>query len=349
MKISPYKVGLLASAHKVASYVAHELFTVMRTLAAHRVGLDVLVHHLVGIEVWAVARKKEQANPRRVFFQPFAHFFAAMYWMAVHDDEDFTVGLFDQASKKTHEHRCGKAIFKHHEVELTAIRDCREYIASKALASTGNRRRFSLGCIRTASLMVRAHTHLIAPIYEGLLDFGRLTNSGVFFRQPALHSGVVTFVRSPYRFLRRESPPRKITPNRPRRNAQLEPAVNQLSHRLRRPQDKRQFELFRVSVTDKVTNSGSLPSFKPAPFPFRPALSGLERVRASGAIRLDPSVDRMTRNAEDFGDLDMSHAVSHSGNRPLSNQFLCGWSKFSSIGFHSSKDTTIYHKMQYKL
>lgn len=349
MKVLYHQVGLSASALEVASNVSHELSPIVRTLTAHRVGFHVLVYHLVGIEVWAVARKKEKANLRGVVIQPFTHFFTAMHGMAVHDDEDFPVGLFDQATKKTHEHRCGKALFEHHEVEVTAIRDCRQYVASKALASTGNRRRFSSGCIRTASVMVRAHAHLIAPIDESLLTFGFLANSGVFFCQPALHSRIVTFVRVPHRFLRRESPPHKIPPNRPRRNTQLEPAVNQLSHRLRRPQDKRQFELFRVSVTNKVTNRGGLPSLKPAPFPFRPALSGLERFRTTSAIRLDPSVDRMTGNAEHFCCLDVSYTISHGGYRPLSNQFLRGWRKFSPIGFHEPKYTTFQYEMQYKL
>jgi len=349
MKVSHHQVGLSASSVKVAPYVAHELSTVVCPLAAHRVGFNILVHHLVGIEVRAVARKKIQTDLRRVILQPFAHFFTAMHGMAVDDDEDFAVGLLDQAPKKPQEHRCGKALFEHHKVEVTTIRDCREYVASKALTGTGNRRRFPLGCIRTAGLMVRAHAHLIAPVYEGLLASGRRANRGIFFRQPALHSRVVTFVRAPYRLLRRESPPHKIPPNRPRRNAQLERALNQLPHRVRRPQGKRQFELFGVSVADKVTNSGRLPSLQPAPFPFRPALLGLERLRTAGVIHLDPSVDGMTRNAEDLGGLDMSHAISHGGNRLLSYQFLRGWSECSRIGFHSSKYTTFYHNMQYIL
>jgi len=41
--------------------VAHELHLIVRAFAARGVGLDVLIYHLVGIEIGAVAGKKEKA------------------------------------------------------------------------------------------------------------------------------------------------------------------------------------------------------------------------------------------------------------------------------------------------
>ncbi len=94
MKVASNEFGIHAAALEAAAHVTHQLRTGMGAPSSHGVGLDILVHHLVRVQLRAVAWQEEQAYPSRVVFQPLAHFFAAMNGMPVHNDENLAFGLF---------------------------------------------------------------------------------------------------------------------------------------------------------------------------------------------------------------------------------------------------------------
>ena len=94
--------------------------------------------------------------------------------------EDLAFGLFHQSAQEAQKDRCREAFLEHHEIEMAPIRERRKHVAAETLPRAGNRWRLSSWRIRAPRLMVRAHTHLIAPVYQGLFLLGRLANRRVF-------------------------------------------------------------------------------------------------------------------------------------------------------------------------
>lgn len=85
------------SAPEIASYVSHELPLVARTLASHRVGLDVLVEEFVRIEVRAVAGQEEQAEARVMTPHPPLDLGGHVHGMLVDDEKYLAPGVAEKS------------------------------------------------------------------------------------------------------------------------------------------------------------------------------------------------------------------------------------------------------------
>ena len=55
-------MGLALATVEIASYIGDQLLLVQRAPPSHGIAFDVLIQQLVGIQLWAVAWKKEKAN-----------------------------------------------------------------------------------------------------------------------------------------------------------------------------------------------------------------------------------------------------------------------------------------------
>ena len=103
MEVSFHQRRIRTSPFEVTTHMAHQLRLVAGAFAPDRIGLDVLVEHLVRVQLGTVARHEEQAYPGRIFLQPLTHFFAAMNRVAIYNDEYLAVALFHQSPQEAQE------------------------------------------------------------------------------------------------------------------------------------------------------------------------------------------------------------------------------------------------------
>ena len=70
LKVFSDDVRLTLATTKVSSRVFGQLVLVAWAPSPERIALDILVQHLVRIELWTVARQKEKTNARSIALQP---------------------------------------------------------------------------------------------------------------------------------------------------------------------------------------------------------------------------------------------------------------------------------------
>ena len=349
MEVAGDQFGIGTTLFEIAPYVAHEMRSVSGSFSAHGVGFDVLVHHLVRVEFGTIPGKKEETQLPGMLVQPRPHLLAAVHRMAVHDEEDLSVCVFHQASHEARENRRREPLLEHHEGQMPPIRQRRKHVAAKALARACKGGRLPLRGIRTARLMVRTNPRLIPPVNQGLFLPGRFADRRVVFFQPLPHRRLIPLVGAAHRLLGSKPPARQIAPNRPHRNAHPERALNQLAHRVRGPQHKREVQLFGMVVRNQLDDRGRLPARKPRPFPFGAPLVNHQGAGAIGAIGLDPPVNGLARDAKYFGSLHASHSFLDGGDRLEANLFLGSGSQGARISLHGSQYTPTPDEMQDKL
>jgi len=159
--------------------------------------------------------------------------------------------------------------------------------------------------------------------------------------EPSGHSHRIPFVSLPNRLLRGKPPTLKIAPYRPSRKLDTKPPGNQPLNGLRRPQHEGQLQLFRVMITDQITDGSRLPPFELAPPPWDPLPSGQTRI-AGRRISRKPLPDGLTCDPEDFSRFNLSHAAMNCNNRTateffLNNRWSLRASRFMLISIHYSE------------
>ena len=147
MEISLRDMRIRPSAFEVAAHMTHKLLLVAGAFAAYRVCFHVLVHHLVGIQVGAIAGKITQLELRFILGELGLCLLTPVNGMIVDDEEDFATRLFRQSSKAAQEDCRGESFFEHHETETPPIGEGRNHIAAKPLPRSENHRRLSRGRI----------------------------------------------------------------------------------------------------------------------------------------------------------------------------------------------------------
>ena len=96
-------VGLALCAPEETAHVTHQLGRAAGSLASHRVGFEVLIEQLIGIELGAVAGQEEEPQPSFLPFHPACDIPRAVDWVTVHDHEDLPASLPFQASQEEEE------------------------------------------------------------------------------------------------------------------------------------------------------------------------------------------------------------------------------------------------------
>jgi hypothetical protein len=110
-------------APEVPPHVVHRFGVVPGALPSDRVGLDVLVEELIGVEMRAVARQEEQAEMPAMALHPSGHRRGGVHGVLVHDEEDRPLGVAEEPAQKPDEHRRGALALKDHERQLPAVGD----------------------------------------------------------------------------------------------------------------------------------------------------------------------------------------------------------------------------------
>ena len=105
MEVVLDQLGIRPAAFEIATHGPHELRAVVGASSPHGVGLDVLVDHLVGVQLRTVSGHEEQPHLSGALFHPLAHSLAAMNRVTIHNEEDLAFSLFGQSPQEAQEDR----------------------------------------------------------------------------------------------------------------------------------------------------------------------------------------------------------------------------------------------------
>src|SRR5664280_3198657 len=134
MEVAGDESGLTLAAAQVATQAAEHVSEVARALAAESVGLNVVVEHLGGVELGAVAGQVVQLDQLRVSGDPVAHDPSAVGWVPVHDEHDLlALGLVAEAFEEVQEDRSGEALLKDPEAQRAGVAHGGDHVGPKAL------------------------------------------------------------------------------------------------------------------------------------------------------------------------------------------------------------------------
>jgi len=139
-------VRLLLAATKVRAGVRDHLGLITRPLPAHGL-LCVLVEHLVGIELGAVARHEAEFEFRSSFplgIDPAGNLRRLVSWVGVDDEDDLpAVRRLQELPEEPDEDISVEAAGEHHEPESAEIADGRDHAASEPATGRGHDRRLA--------------------------------------------------------------------------------------------------------------------------------------------------------------------------------------------------------------
>jgi len=316
---------------QVRTDLPHHLRPILRPLPADGIGLDILIQILVRIQIRAVPRQKKQLNPTFLPGHPPIHGLGEMDWMTVDDQEDRPIHLTQQPSQKPDHHRGRKPLPKHHKGQSSPTGHRRDQVTSEPLARPRNHRRVPFAAVTASGLMIRPHSHLVAPMDFGLVFQGQTTNPRILAFQPLLDGLRIPFIRPSQRLLRRKAPPFQVSPDRPDRQRQAISTLDQVCHRLPSPESKRQFQLVRATVFDQGNDRGRLNPRQTRPGRSTP-FACLQYVSAPCTNRFEPIVNRGPTHAEHPNRFDLRHPfVQDRRNHPLAKGFLGFRTQLSSI------------------
>src|ERR1700687_4902201 len=321
-EVAADRVGLKLFAVHEAAHVGHQIEEVSRGLAADGVGLDVLVQQLVGIELRAVARKKEDAQATLVLREPRLGNPRPVDRVPVQDEEDLPPDLAHQPFQKLEEHRCPELFFKDHEVQPPSVRDSGDHVAAKPPSRTPNDRRPAASTIGPPGGVVRSHPRLIAPVNLGLFPQRLCPDGGIALLQPPLDFLRLLLEGAANGLLRREPPSLQVPACRPNGKGDPELRRDQVPHRLPRPEKELERKLVRRPANDLTPPPGRLIrgqlDLGRTTAPPRP-----KRLGPFVPDRTHPTADRLARHSEYAGSLDLAHARPHCRHR-FPSQILLG-------------------------
>ena len=141
-----------------------------------------------------------------ILINPLFYLFRPMDRVAVNNEKDFAFALTYQTSKELQKDIPTKTLFEHHKIELSLIGDGRDHIATKAFSGSRDHWCLTTTTKRTSHRMIRAKSHLIAPINPGFFMFRFLLDRRVLFLKPATYCLRVFLKRPADWFLRCKTP-----------------------------------------------------------------------------------------------------------------------------------------------
>jgi hypothetical protein len=268
-----------------------------------------------------------------------------MHRMTIDNQKHLPRVLLDQPTEKTDHHRSSESFCEYHKRQSTPIRNGRDHVAAKTLACARNHRRLPSETITASGLVIRSHSHFVAPVYLGTFLSSLASDGRVIFFQPESHLFWVLFVGTTKRLLGREAPSFQIASDSPDRHRDTKTLLDQLSHRISGPESEWQPQLVGATLADQ-THKGRRLMTGQARLALGATLVSFECRIPSFSMRLEPIVNRSPSNTKEAAGLGLSHSLFENRvNHPLA-QFLLGlWSKLSAIVYrHDSSYDDIDRK-----
>jgi len=322
-------LGTALGASQIRSNLLHHFRSVFRTLPTDCVGLDILVKAFVWIQLRTVAWQEKHPDICLMDLEPTLDSSRTMHGMTINDQKHFLSVVPNQASQKPDHDRCCKPFGKNHKRQSPSVRNGRDHVAAKTLARARNHRRLSFGTVTSSGLVIRSHSHFIAPVYLGTLLTRLASDGGVVVFQPVLDRFWVLLVGSTQGLLGREAPSLQITSNRPDRHRNTVSSLYQLPNSLSGPQDKRHFQLIGTTVGNQADDgSGLMTSQTRAP--LGTTFARLQRSITALAVCLEPIVNRGPSHTKDPTGLGLGHVLFENRMNKSMPKFLLGfWRKMS--------------------
>jgi hypothetical protein len=245
----------------------------------------------------------------------------AMDRMSIYNQKYFLLVLLDQSLKKFDHDGSGKPLFENHKGQATSIGNRRYHIAAKSLTGSWNNGCVPFEAITASGLMVRTHSHFVAPVDLGTFCASLPANRRVLLLQPALHCLWVLLVGTAQWFLRRKTPVFQVATRCPDRNSNSISVFDQLAYGPTRPQGKGQLQLIWASVGNQTDNGGGLMTGQTR-LMLGASFVRLQRGIAAVLMRYKPIVNRRAANAKKTIGPHLRHFfVNNRMNNPAS-QFL---------------------------
>src|SRR5690606_31566184 len=188
-------LGLALAPVQVSTHTGHHFGAIGRAALAQRIGFDILVEQLIGIELRTVAWQANEANLGGIILDEALSMSGAMHWMAVHDQIDLPGRLLEQALHEADEQARIELAVENHEGQMPAIGDRRDHIAAEALTCGAHDRCLPHRSIAGSSDMIAAQAHLITPVNHGSFLLSMASNRRVLLAQPMCDVSIVTLVR----------------------------------------------------------------------------------------------------------------------------------------------------------
>ena len=101
---------------QVRPNLAHHFRLILRAISTYCISLDILIEKFVRIQLRTVPRQEEQPNSFSMPIYPAFDLSGTMDRMAIHNQKDFLLVLFDQPLQKVDHHRSGESLREDHKV-----------------------------------------------------------------------------------------------------------------------------------------------------------------------------------------------------------------------------------------
>ena len=314
-------MGHFLRAAQVPPNIGYQIGLVNGSPPPYRIGLYILVQHLVGVQLRAIRWKKIHPKVRFLAFKPAGRFARLVHRVLVYNQNYLSPDLTPQTLQKPEEHPRREPLLEYHEIEPPPIGDGRDHIATEAPACTGDHRRLTPPTPGAPSLLVGSQTHLVPPVNLCPIALGPRTNRRIFLLKPLPYQLGVSLVRSSQGLLGCEPPTAQVSSHRPHRHLDAKPASQEFPHRFPRPEHKRQLQLVRTAIADQPHGRGRLVRRKtldrrPPPPP------GSQASKSAGSILFHPVVRRLTRYAKRPRRLGLGHAAPYRHNHTTAQVLL---------------------------
>jgi len=194
--------------------------------------------------------------------------------------------------------------------------------------------------------MVGADPHLITPVHCCPLPLGVSSDSRIFPAQPAADCHRVELVGPPDRFLRCETPASQVSPHCPDRKPKTESTDDEISHGFSCPEDEGQLELVGAAIGEQSHGRCCLPWCQPNDrWPAAPVRSqSPHSILPPSTV---PSVDGLTRDAEDPCCLGLGHPLTNGTDHSATESVLSAGGQTSCVlSIHKREDTAFTSKRQ---
>lgn len=162
-----------------------------------------------------------------IVFKPLFDFYRSMDRMTINNEKNLSFALANQSFQKFLKHLGPKPLLEYHKVELPLIRNGRNHVAAKPLASPRDYRLLATAPIGTPDRMIRTQAYLVTSVDTCLFSFGLLSDFGIVFLKPAAYIFRVFLIGPTKRLLGCESPAAKVSPCRPNRQPNAKSSLYQ--------------------------------------------------------------------------------------------------------------------------
>src|SRR3989337_1027590 len=187
MKITADHIGVALATTEEAPHGRNQFRRGFGTSTADGVALHVLVEHLIGIEVGAVAGPAAQVDPPGVCAHPSRDACGPVNRMAVDDQENLPRNLADQSFEEVQEHPILEPLAEDHEVHSPPVGDGGDHSAPDPLPRPREARRLPPAPVGPSRHMVGTHPQLVSPVNLGSLPLCPRPDRRVLLVQPPAH------------------------------------------------------------------------------------------------------------------------------------------------------------------